>query len=274
VHRPTISYDRPVTADDSTPSDGELEAQLAELTEERRELFARLATVESERADYTLELFTMAAHELSTPLQSLLLSTDLMLSRAGETPAGEWLAGHLETQRRTLLRLSTLLRSWLLAPQLRAGTLPVQREPFDLADLVRELVARQEDELSWAHCEVALQLQSICGSWDRLRLDTVLCNLLDNAVKYGAGKPIALATRREADVAILTVCDTGIGIAKADQERIFQRFERAAGPTRVPGFGVGLWMTRALLRDIGGVITVESTPGLGARFTVRLPITP
>lgn len=256
-------------------SQSELEAEIAQLTSERHELFARLARLESERADYTIEVFTMAAHELSTPLQSLLMATDSMVQRLGRADlplAREWLARQLDTQQRTLVRLVALLRAWLIAPQLRAGTLPVQLEPCDLADLVRELLDRQQDELTWARCSLVQQLQSICGNWDRLRLETALWNLLDNAAKYGAGKPITVTTSRQADVAIITVRDEGAGIAECDRERIFERFERAQGANRVSGFGVGLWMTRALLNDIGGSVSVESTLGAGSTFTVRLPI--
>ncbi len=116
------------------------------------------------------------------------------------------------------------------------------------------------------------QLQAIFGNWDRLRLETVVWNLLDNAAKYGAGKPITVTTSRQADVAIVTIGDEGAGIAESDRERIFERFARAQSASRVPGFGFGLWMTRALLHDLGGSISVESTVGAGATFTIRLPI--
>lgn len=265
-----------VDDDDRGRSESELEAALAALTVERRALSARLASVESERADYAIEVFTMAAHELSTPLQSLLMATDLMVKRVGSADhplSREWLAGRLDTQQRTLVRLGALLRSWLIVPQVRAGTLPVQLETCDLADLFRELIARQEDELTWARCPLVQQLQSICGNWDRLRLEVVLWNLLDNAAKYGAGKPITMTMSRHADVAIITIRDEGAGIAESDRERIFERLQRPESANRLPGVGVGLWMTRALLQDIGGTISVESKLGVDSTFTVRLPIT-
>jgi signal transduction histidine kinase len=104
-----------------------------------------------------------------------------------------------------------------------------------------------------------------------MRLDAVLSNVLSNALKYGAGKPVVVSLAGGDDDATLTVRDEGIGIAAADQERIFDRFERASAPSRVPGFGIGLWMARALLRPIHGSITVESAPGRGAAFTIRIP---
>jgi signal transduction histidine kinase len=250
-----------------------LEREVARLTEERHELFARLAELEAERTAHAMELFTMAAHELRTPLQSLLMSSDLMVGRieghAGElTP--DWLLDQLRRQQTTLKRLEELMASWLCAPQLRSGTLPIVHQSVDLALVVGDVVSRHADELTWAGCTLKLSLAHVVGDWDRMRLDTIVSNLLSNAIKYGAGKPIAVIIEANDDAATLIVRDQGVGIAAADQERIFERFERASAATRVPGFGVGLWMVRALLRTLGGTITVDSKPGAGASFTVRL----
>jgi signal transduction histidine kinase len=260
--------------DPTKPTSADLQRELERLTEERHELFARLVELESERTAQTMELLTMAAHELRTPLQSLVMGTDLMLTRMRGTTdelAREWLISHLETQARTLERMQELMQSWLCAPQLRAGTLPSVSEHIDLSELVRQTVARHNSDLAWAGCPVELSLQPVIGTWDRMRVDSVVTNLLSNAIKYGAGKPVAVSVRSADDTATIVVRDKGIGIAPADQERIFDRFERAAAPSRVPGFGIGLWMARALLRAIGGNITVESSVGQGSAFTVCLP---
>lgn len=264
------------TAEKNVNETTDLEDEVARLTAERRELFARLAELESERTTQAMELFTMAAHELRTPLQSLLMTTDLMLSRmqsaSGEVPR-EWLLAHLKIQEGALGRLQSLMDAWLAAPQLRAGTLPTVSEPLDLAELVRAQVTRYASDLAWAGCTVETVLQPTRGRWDRLRLESVLGNLLTNAMKYGAGKPIEVSVTRDAKAATIVVRDYGIGIAGADQERIFERFERVSSGPRVPGFGVGLWMARALLRAMNGTLTVESAPAKGAAFVVRLPVT-
>jgi signal transduction histidine kinase len=263
-----------VTPEEPAEAVAALERELARLAEERKELFARLAELESERSDHAMELFIMAAHELRTPLQSLVLGNELMLARirSGSTELGrDWLASHLETQQHVLQRLEELMESWLVAPQLRAGTLPSVVEALDLAVLVRDVVDRNSDELTWAGCTLDLALDSVAGLWDRRRVDAVVTNLISNAIKYGAGKPVHVSLAADADQATIVVRDHGMGIALADQARIFERFERAAGAARVPGFGVGLWMSRALLRSMGGSLTVESAPDQGSTFTLQLP---
>jgi signal transduction histidine kinase len=251
----------------------EMEREMKRMADERRELFERLAVVESERTAQIMELFTMAAHELQTPYQSLMLGTELMLKRAGSADeiSRDWLVCNLRRQQGTLGRIEQLVKSWLLAPKLQAGTLAVTNETIDLAELVETVIARYESDLAWAGCSVKLSLAPTTGSWDRTRLETVFTNLFSNALKYGAGQPIHISVATSEQHAFLSVCDQGVGISKADQARIFERFERGDAPPRVPGFGVGLWMARALLRSIGGTITVESALGKGATFTIQLP---
>ncbi|MCU1278712.1 MAG: sensor signal transduction histidine kinase [bacterium] len=251
-----------------------LERELARAEAERAEMFQRLRELEIERTDRAMELFTMAAHELHTPLQSLLVGTDSLLLRlngtADELPR-EWLIDRISQQQRTLVGVAELMQSLLSVAQLRAGTLPVAREPVDIAEVARAVVARHADELAWARCAVAVEVQGAAvGRWDVARLDVVLSSLLSNAIKFGAGHPITVTVDGDERYASLVVRDGGIGIGAADQARIFERFERAA-PNGLPGFGLGLWLARSLLRELGGNIVVDSEPGAGAAFTVRLP---
>jgi signal transduction histidine kinase len=109
------------------------------------------------------------------------------------------------------------------------------------------------------------------GFWDRLRLEQVVTNLISNAIKYGKGRPIEIETRPDGADAVLTVTDHGLGIAPEDQQRVFQRFERSRRTREYGGFGLGLWITRSIVEASGGTITVDSQPGQGATFTVRLP---
>lgn len=252
----------------------ELEREVAQLEQDRQELFARLTAVESERARHVIA-FAMAAHEITSPLQSLTLSTDLMFDRiagsADESPRA-WLLDHLAEQQKSLGRLHELLRSWLIAPELQAGQLVSRASRGDLADRIRAATGRLAGDLQWAGCALELQLQPVTARWDNLTVDTVLSNVIGNAIKYGARNPITIMLTRRDDVAVVSVRDRGIGIARADRERIFGRLERAADVARVPGMGVGLWICRSLLRNIGGSIEVDSAPGRGALFTIELPI--
>ena len=108
------------------------------------------------------------------------------------------------------------------------------------------------------------------GSWDALRLDQVLSNLLANAVKYGAGKPIDLHVDAGEEVVRLSVQDQGIGIARAKQAVIFDRFERAVSEREYGGLGLGLSMVRMIVTAMHGDVSVTSCPGEGATFQVVL----
>ena len=112
----------------------------------------------------------------------------------------------------------------------------------------------------------------VIGTWDRLALEQVTENLLSNALKFGAGKPVAVALRADGRAARLAVRDRGIGISDADRARVFGRFERAVARREHGGFGVGLWLVNQLVTAMGGTIAVEGAPGEGTTFTVMLPL--
>jgi signal transduction histidine kinase len=110
------------------------------------------------------------------------------------------------------------------------------------------------------------------GSWDRLRVEQVVANLVANALKYGPGCPVEMSVTRETECACIRVRDYGIGIAAEDQRRIFQRFERAVPMSHYSGFGLGLWIAREIVAAHGGSIDVDSEVGRGSTFIVRLPL--
>ena len=102
----------------------------------------------------------------------------------------------------------------------------------------------------------------------------MIANLVANAAKYGEGKPIEVRVEGEPDRARLIITDQGCGIASADQERIFDRFERAVTPGATAGLGLGLYIARQIVEAHGGRILVRSSLGTGSTFTVELPREP
>src|SRR5205085_3334051 len=109
------------------------------------------------------------------------------------------------------------------------------------------------------------------GEWDATRIAQVLTNLLDNALKYGRGKPVEIEIESIGDAARVSVVDHGIGFSPADVSRIFGRFERAVSSRHFGGLGLGLYVSREVVEAHGGRLTAESEPGVATRFTFELP---
>jgi signal transduction histidine kinase len=143
----------------------------------------------------------------------------------------------------------------------------------DLSLEVRDRVAAITPAAHTAGCSISLHVQeNVVGALDQIAVEQIIENLLSNAVRYGAGKPIQITLVRNADTAQLRIRDHGIGISKGDQVRIFEQFRRGANTKPDGGFGVGLWLTRQLVLAMRGEIAVSGELGLGSTFTVVLPL--
>ncbi|MFP2909547.1 CHASE domain-containing protein [Pyxidicoccus sp. 3LFB2] len=222
------------------------------------------------------EFLGVAAHELRTPLTSLKLQLQLLyrqLRQGGPVDAQRLERGVASCERQTT-RLSQLVDSLLDVSRLMHGRMELRNEPLELGEVVRELVRRFESDAQAASVKLTVDAPAaVHGRWDRLRLEQVLTNLVSNALKYGHGAPVEVRVRGEGDHACLEVRDRGIGIAPEDARRIFGRFERAVSSRNYGGLGLGLFITRQLVEALGGTISVESIPGQGSTFIVRLPVT-
>jgi signal transduction histidine kinase len=227
------------------------------------------------------DFLSIASHELRTPLTPIRLSVQ-SLKRKGQLlskvlPKG--LSTQLETMDRQVGRLDTLINELLDVSRITVGRLDLELSEFDVTALVRDVVARFQQELDWGRHSVTLDLGApgapggpIMGRWDRLRLDQVLCNLLSNAMKYG-GERRQIEIGVQEGPAMISVCvrDHGLGISTEDQERIFERFERLISVRHFGGFGLGLWIVRQIVEAHGGRVRVQSALGEGSAFTVELP---
>ena len=243
----------------------------AELVRDLRAAAARAETALQQRD----ELLSVASHELKTPLTSLNLAIEGLArdARRGDVTVGEKGMGRIVRAEKQVHRLAALVDQLLDFSRLSLGRMTVQPSELDLAALVHEVAGRSRD-LSLARTGHPIEvrgLQRLPGRWDRDRLDQVVTNLVSNALKYGGGNPIWVEVTAD-EVARIRVHDDGIGIAPADQHRIFERFERPAATAHLGGVGLGLWIARELVVAHGGRITVESAPGLGSTFTVELPL--
>jgi signal transduction histidine kinase len=153
------------------------------------------------------------------------------------------------------------------------GRLVLQREEFDLAETVRQVVLRHEELARRSRCELMFSASGRArGRWDRTRVEQIVTNLLSNAIKFGAGRPIEIWVEARGARARLTVRDFGLGIDPADARRIFQRFERAVSHRDYGGLGLGLYIASQIVTAHGGTLEVSSRPGEGASFIVDLPV--
>ncbi|HEX8539311.1 MAG TPA: HAMP domain-containing sensor histidine kinase, partial [Cystobacter sp.] len=170
-------------------------------------------------------------------------------------------------------RLVRLVGDLLDVSRISDGRLQPRREEMDLVALAQEVVSRFDLQATTAGCRLELHAPGpVVGWWDRLRLEQVVENLVDNALKYGPGKPVCVRVNRLEEKAVLHVTDEGMGIPPEHQSRIFERFERAVSERHYGGLGLGLFISQQIVQAHGGLIWVESSPGVRTTFTVELPL--
>jgi PAS domain S-box-containing protein len=219
------------------------------------------------------ELFSIAAHDLKTPLTSLRLHAQALQRSLYRDPTDPTRARKsIDVIERHAERMAFLIDQLLDVARIHGGRLEIEPLPADLGSIVREVAARFGPEVASRGATIIIDGErSVPGRWDPLRLDQIVTNLVSNALKYGDGKPIVLELRANNARAQLTVRDYGPGIPEDHQARIFEPFERATSDARLRGAGLGLWIVRRLVEAHGGEVSVASVVGKGAVFVVDLP---
>ena len=246
---------------------------------ERKAIEARAQLYESAREDARRrdEFLSMVSHEFKTPISALNLQVQMLAQSADRSPDAPLSSerARVKALHQQTRRLGRLVQGLLDIGQITAGRLVLRPEPVDLAAVVRDAAERWREPLARAQCPLRMRCPpSVPGRWDRLRLEQIIDNLLSNAAKYGAGKPVELTVEADDATAHVVVRDEGIGIPSQDRQRIFERFERAVAPRHYGGFGLGLWIVRSIVNAQGGEIRVASELGRGSTFRVTLPRQP
>ena len=223
------------------------------------------------------DFMSIVSHEVRTPLNGLILETQLRKLHLAKDNTDAFtldkLRAMVERDERQIQSLIRLIEDMLDVSRIRTGKLSISPTPVDLAQLVTNLVENFSAQISAAQSTVSLTaLQPVIGMWDEFRVEQVISNLLTNALRYGARRPIEVWVYIEGGQARVAIRDQGIGISEENQKRIFQQFERVSAKHVMGGLGLGLFISEQIVTAHGGTINVESEEGKGAVFTVCLPL--
>jgi signal transduction histidine kinase/CheY-like chemotaxis protein len=255
-----------------------LNGELDESNRGMRALHAEIAdTSDSLRrvSEVKSRVISNVSHEFRTPVHSILGLTEILLSRAdGElTEEQERQIGFI---RRSAQSLGELVNDLLDISKLEAGRAVFRPSRFSAAELfaalrgiLRPLHSNEAVALRFEEPPADLELET-----DEGKLSQVLRNLVGNALKFTERGEVVVSVRMDADgLARFDVRDTGIGIARTDHERVFEEFAQIEHPLqlKVKGTGLGLSLSRRLAGLLGGTLTLDSAPGVGSTFTLRIP---
>lgn len=225
------------------------------------------------------EFFSVASHELMTPITSLKLELQLAKRRIqperNKMPPPEKLKTMIDVWSIQVERLTDLVGDLLDVSRIQAGKLAFSFRECKVEEIVREVIDRFSEQLEQARCAVELPAgPSITATWDRFRMEQVFVNLISNAIKYAPGAPIRIHAASNGEHATLSVQDSGPGIPKDRHAKIFERFERGANARGVNGLGLGLSIVKEIVAGHQGEIHVESEVGRGAKFILHIPLCP
>ena len=219
------------------------------------------------------QFLTVAAHELRTPLTPLTMYLQNIERRVARGLAVDpELAGKA---RRQVSRLAKLVEDLLDVSRMESGQLEIVRAPLELDALVADVVGDFRGASGSHELVLVRPEESVAVSGDRERLEQVLVNLLQNAIKYSPqGGRIVVMVRRDGADAVVSVADEGIGVPAEEQARLFQRFFRArnAAAHHYGGLGIGLYVSHQIVERHGGRFAVDSESGKGAVFSFTLPV--
>lgn len=220
------------------------------------------------------QFLAVAAHELRTPLAVLSGRLQLLLRRLAGDEIDQRLKEHATLALEQARRLEADVNELLDAARMQFGQLVLEREPLDLAALLRETVSMARPLAASQEIAVAIADAPVLVDGDKRRLQRVLLNLLTNAITYASEtERIDVRLARAGSEAAIEVRDTGPGIPEEALEQIFSRFARGvAGRSEKGGLGLGLFIAREIVTAHGGTIEADSAPGKGTTMRIALPL--
>lgn len=235
---------------------------------EATETAERLRALDEMRSDFV----AMVSHELRSPMTVVAGIADILKKRQSAL-SPEQRDELIDTLGREARRLTRLVSEVLDLEAIDQGGMELQLGQVDLASLAQEAVT---DAGAAERTDIAVERGNPTCIADSDRIKQVLLNLISNAMKFsGEGKPIKVTVSPEKESVLVSVADSGPGISIEDQEKLFQRFARIdTGPSRRPGSGLGLYLSKSIVDAHKGEIWIDSTPRKGATFNLRLPRKP
>ncbi len=261
----------------------DLEALASELVLQKRQLEValeaeQLARDHAEAASRAKSDFLgLVTHELMTPVTALRLTCQ-RLARDHTTPLAPPHLAAIERMDSVCSRLAGAIQSLLEHARYESNQLVLERREIDLPALTVEILEELRPQAEQKHLGLELRIQPTLGPLesDPRLLRVVLTNLVSNAVKFTERGQVSVALEGDDEAFQIVVDDTGPGIAEADRLRIFEPFQQLEPlfHKHLPGIGLGLALAREMCEAIGGTVTVSSSASGGARFVVRLPLTP
>ncbi len=221
------------------------------------------------------EFLSIASHELRTPVTSIKGYTQLAKTLIREEDL-ETSEEYLDIALDQIDRMSRLILELLDVSRIETGRLEMRHEPIPWTTFVRDVVQRHHTAVCDRRFHLNVPSDGVVVTGDRDRLEQVLGNLLENAVKYSPdGSEIFIDVKEQGNQIVTSVCDRGIGIPVDELGQIFERFHRGrqVSSTNYAGLGLGLYITRQIVERHGGSIWVESKEGSGTTFFFALPMT-
>jgi len=270
--------------------------QVAELEQSRREQQQLLEELHVTQAELQRSLrmrddfMSLVAHELRNPLSTLYLESQMrsvQLQRGNFKALGpDRLPAMVARDLRQIQSMIRLIDDMLDISRIRSGTLSIRRAGFELTGLLERIVSDLALQAAGYGSSMTLHPHApVHGCWDAFRIEQVIINLLTNALRYGNGKPITIvvaidplagaaidAAQERVQEVRIDVIDSGIGISEADQQRVFEPFERGSANGEVKGLGLGLAISRQLAAAHGGRLGVTSDGKSGSVFSLTLPL--
>jgi signal transduction histidine kinase len=243
-------------------------AQRVGLILENGRLYRRAEEAIKARDDF----LSLASHELRTPLTSLGLFAQSIAREAAARPSNA-LTSLGQGMLRQARRLDRLADRLLSAAEIGIHAPTIKREMLDLSELVRDLTLAFSSMAAAAGSRFIETVDDhVIGNVDVARMEQVVANLIDNAVKFGMGSPIEIELHARERTAFLSVHDHGPGIALEEQRELFRRYRRGSAAAGLGGLGLGLHVVREIVEAHGGNVRVDADPGKGSTFMVELPL--